>query len=70
MIRVIDNYSGLPNGYLLHNFHTDLKYYNGNKVTGKGFQWITYSVLLHLIHINVDYLTMPLFSQRRSKLLI
>ena len=27
-------------------------------------------VLLHLIHINVDYLTMPLFSQRRSKLLI
>ena len=26
--------------------------------------------LLHLIHINVDYLTMPLFSQRRSKLLI
>ena len=27
-------------------------------------------VLLHLIHINVDYLKMPLFSQRRSKLLI
>ena len=27
-------------------------------------------VLLHLKHINVDYLTMPLFSQRRSKLLI
>ena len=27
-------------------------------------------VLLHLIHINVDYLTMRLFPQRRSKLLI
>ena len=27
-------------------------------------------VLLHLIHINVDYLTMPLFFERRSKLLI
>ena len=27
-------------------------------------------VLLHLIHINVDYLTMPLFSQWRLKLLI
>ena len=27
-------------------------------------------VLLHLMHINVDYLTMPLFFQRRSKLLI
>ena len=27
-------------------------------------------VLLRLIHINVDYLTMPLFFQRRSKLLI
>ena len=27
-------------------------------------------VLLHLIHTNVDYLIMPLFSQRRSKLLI
>ena len=27
-------------------------------------------VLLHLIHINVDCLTVPLFFQRRSKLLI
>ena len=27
-------------------------------------------VLLHLKHINVDYLTMPVFSQQRSKLLI
>ena len=65
MIRVIDNYSGLPNGYLLINFHTDLKYYKGVKVTGKGFQWITYVLhevgyrgLLsaHLTILLLDYL--------------
>ena len=45
-----------------------LDVYRGRKTTMQHATQLDQLVLLHLIHINVDYLTMPLFSHRRSKL--